>query len=109
MANENLCGNPQAISDYLTEMFDKNDVGSILEAITLVLRAQNVKALAESTGMRRDGLYKTFSGSKKDPQFSRVLKLCRHGSGQHVQNLVAHYRRRNDAARVRKPLNLLRS
>jgi probable addiction module antidote protein len=55
-------------------MFEKNDIGSILGAIKLAMKAQNVKALAESTGMRRDGLYKTFDG-RKDPQFSRILSL----------------------------------
>jgi len=68
MSKEKLRANPQAISEYLTEIFDKNDLHGILEAITKVMRAQNVKALAEATGMRRDGLYKTFSGAKKDPQ-----------------------------------------
>jgi probable addiction module antidote protein len=66
--------NPAAIAHYLTEVFEKNDLGSILEAIKFIMRAQNVKALAEATGMRRDGLYKTFAG-KKDPQLSRVLGL----------------------------------
>jgi probable addiction module antidote protein len=75
MSNDNLRDNPQAISEYLTEIFEQNDIDGILKAITIVMRAQNVKALAESTGMRRDGLYKTFSGSKKDPQLSRVLNL----------------------------------
>jgi probable addiction module antidote protein len=75
MLKETLRDNPEAIAEYLTEVFEKNDLPSILEAITIVMRAQNVKALAEATGMRRDGLYKTFSGSKKDPQISRVLSL----------------------------------
>ena len=75
MSEKNLRDNPQAISSYLTDIFEKNDLCDILEAITIVMRAQNVKALAEATGMRRDGLYKTFSGSKKDPQLSRVLRL----------------------------------
>jgi DNA-binding phage protein len=39
------------------------------------MQAQNVKQLAEITGMRRDGLYKTFGSNKKDPQLSRVLSL----------------------------------
>ena len=74
MSKQNLRDNPGAIAKYLTEMFEKNDIGSILGAIKLALKAQNVKALAESTGMRRDGLYKTFDG-RKDPQLSRILSL----------------------------------
>jgi probable addiction module antidote protein len=66
--------NPAAIAEYLTEVFEKNDLGSILGAIKFIMRAQNVAGLAKATGMRRDGLYKTFTG-KKDPQLSRVLGL----------------------------------
>jgi probable addiction module antidote protein len=71
---KNYDANPAAVAEYLTEVFEKNDLGSILDAIKFIMRAQNVKALAEATGMRRDGLYKTFTG-KKDPQLSRVLGL----------------------------------
>jgi probable addiction module antidote protein len=71
---KNYNANSVAIAAYLTEVFEKNDFGSILEALKFIMRAQNVKALAEATGMRRDGLYKTFTG-KKDPQLSRVLGL----------------------------------
>src|SRR5258706_10592200 len=35
--------------------------------------SKNVKELAEISGMRRDGLYKTFGSGKKDPQLSRIL------------------------------------
>src|ERR1035437_5018524 len=66
--------NPAAIAEYLTEAFEKNDFGGILAAMKFVMQAQNVKALAEAAGMRRDGLYKTF-GAKKDPQLSRMLGL----------------------------------
>jgi hypothetical protein len=37
--------------------------------------SKNVKELAEISGMRRDGLYKTFGSGKKDPQLSRILSL----------------------------------
>ena len=67
--------NPAAIAEYLTEAFEKNDFGDILAALKFVMQAQNVKALAEATGMRRDGLYKTFGAQKKDPQLSRMLGL----------------------------------
>jgi probable addiction module antidote protein len=73
---KNYNADPAAIAEYLTEVFEENDLGNILDAMKFLMRAQNVKALAESTGMRRDGLYKTFTG-KKDPQLSRVLGLFR--------------------------------
>jgi probable addiction module antidote protein len=74
MPKDNLLDNPSAIADYLTEIFEKNDLEGILKALKVVMRAQNVLALAESTGMRRDGLYKSFNGTK-DTQLSRVLLL----------------------------------
>jgi len=66
--------NPTAIADYLTEAFDKNDLGAVVLAINSVMRAQNVVALAEATGLRRDLLYKTFGGNVK-PQLGRVMEL----------------------------------
>jgi probable addiction module antidote protein len=68
-------GNPIAIAQYLTEAFEKRDLVGILDAIKFIMQAQNVTELAELTGMRRDGLYKTFGHPKKDPQLSRVLSL----------------------------------
>ena len=68
-------GNPTAIAEYLTEVFEKSDFGAILDAIKFVMKAQNVTELSEITGMRRDGLYKTFGSGEKDPQLSRVLTL----------------------------------
>jgi probable addiction module antidote protein len=84
MSKESLHRNPTAIANYLTEMFEKNDLFSLLDAIKFVMQSQNVKALAENTGMRRDGLYKTFDG-RKDPQLSRILKLF---DGMDVQIVV---------------------
>jgi len=73
--SKKLRGNPIGIARYLTEAFEKNDLCGILDAIKFVMQAQNVQELAEITGMRRDGLYKTFGKAKKDPQLSRVLNL----------------------------------
>jgi probable addiction module antidote protein len=66
--------NPSAIAQYLTEAFEKNDLGVILKAIQSVMRAQNVQELSEITGLRRDNLYRTFRGAA-DPLLSRVLTL----------------------------------
>jgi probable addiction module antidote protein len=66
--------NPTAIAQYLTEAFAKNDLRLALEALKAVLQAQNVTALSEVTGLRRDSLYRTLRG-KADPLFSRILTL----------------------------------
>jgi probable addiction module antidote protein len=66
--------NPSAIAKFLTEAFDQNDLGAVALAINSVMRAQNVVALAEATGLRRERLYKTFGGDV-DPQLGRVMRL----------------------------------
>ena len=76
--------NPKAIAAYLTEAFDKNDLGAVVLAINSVMRAQNVLALAEATGLRRDLLYKTFRGTV-NPQLGRVMELF---AGMDVQLVV---------------------
>ena len=76
--------NPKAIAAYLTEAFDKNDLRAVVLAINSVMRAQNVLALAEATGLRRDLLYKTFRGTS-DPRLGRVMELL---AGMDVQLVV---------------------
>jgi probable addiction module antidote protein len=76
--------NPSAIADYLTEAFDKNDLGAVALAINTVMRAQNVAALAKATGLRRDRLYRTFGGDV-NPQLGRVMELL---AGLDVQLVV---------------------
>ena len=103
MLKENLCDNPNAIAAYLTEIFEENDLKSILEALKLVMRAQNVLALAESTGMRRDGLYKTFNG-RKDAQISRVLGLFE-GLGVRVEVRPLPVRKKTPRPKLGRPLS----
>ena len=66
--------NPTEIARYLTEILDRDEFPAFLQALSTVLRAQNVAALARSTGLRRDRLYKTFDGQTA-PDLQRVLKL----------------------------------
>jgi probable addiction module antidote protein len=65
---------PAAIADVLNVAFEKNALSDVTHALKLITQAQNVKALSELSGMRREGLYRTFNG-KRDPQLSRILKL----------------------------------
>ena len=71
---KHLRDNPAAISKHLDKAFATNDLRIILEAINSAMRAQNVLALAESAGLRRDRLYKTFGGDV-NPQLGRVMEL----------------------------------
>jgi probable addiction module antidote protein len=71
---KNYRDNPTAISQYLTETLEKNDLEILLDAINSVMRAQNVVRLSKTTGIRRRGLYKMFGGDV-DPRFGKVLSL----------------------------------
>lgn len=66
--------NPHAVAAYLSEAFEKKDLGTVLEAISAVMRAQNVQAMAREAGLRRELLYKTFNG-KTNPTLGRVMAL----------------------------------
>src|SRR5262245_46090816 len=65
---------PDIIASFLTEAFAENDLERVTQALSQVLRAQNVQAVAREGGLCRDRLYKTFGG-KIDPQLGRLLKL----------------------------------
>jgi probable addiction module antidote protein len=71
---KDLRDNPVAVAKHLNKAFAKNDLQPVLEAINFAMRAQNVVALAKSTGLRRDRLYKTFGGDV-NPQLGRVMAL----------------------------------
>jgi probable addiction module antidote protein len=64
---EHYRDNPTAIANYLTEVIEKNDLEILVRAIGNVMRAQNVKALSEETGLRRENLYRMFAGHR-DPK-----------------------------------------
>jgi probable addiction module antidote protein len=66
--------NPEAIARYLSEKFAENDFEEVLKALSSVLRAQNVKAFARATGLRREGLYRTFDG-EVNVQLGRVMQV----------------------------------
>jgi probable addiction module antidote protein len=76
--------NRAEIARYLTEIIAKDDFSALLDALSIVLRAQNVSALSRATGLRRDRLYVTFDG-EVEPDFRRVLKLL---EGLDVQLVV---------------------
>ena len=71
---EHYRDNPTAIADYLTELLKKNDLAILVRAIGNVMRAQNVKALSEETGLRRENLYRMFAGHR-DPTLGNTMKI----------------------------------
>jgi probable addiction module antidote protein len=71
---EHYRDNPAAIAQYLTEILEKNDLAALVQAIGNVMRAQNVKALSEETGLRRENLYRMFAGHR-DPTLGNTMKV----------------------------------
>jgi probable addiction module antidote protein len=69
-----LRDNDVAIAAYLSEAFAENDFEKVLIALHRAMIAQNVQALAQESGLRRDKTYGTFGG-RVDPQLSRVLRM----------------------------------
>ena len=66
--------NPEAIAGFLTKAFATNDLEQIVAALSAVIRAQNVLTIAETAGLRGEGLYRTFSDNG-DPRIGRLIKL----------------------------------
>jgi probable addiction module antidote protein len=71
---QNYRNNPTAISAYLTEILDKKEFADLARAIGNVMRAQNVLALSEETGLRRENLYRMFNG-ERDPTLGNTIKV----------------------------------
>jgi probable addiction module antidote protein len=64
---------PEAIATYLTEAF-ATDAAYICVALDTVARAKGMSSVAKETGLSRESLYKSFSGSSK-PEFDTVRKV----------------------------------
>jgi probable addiction module antidote protein len=69
-------GIAKAGASLLTKTLAENDSHQVWLALKQLLKGQNVSEIARSAGMRRDTLYRSFSG-KVDPSLSRVLKLLK--------------------------------
>jgi probable addiction module antidote protein len=73
---EDFRDNPSEIARYLTEILEQNDLPDLVRAIGRVMRAQNVVALSEETGLRRENLYRMFAGDR-DPTLGNTIKMLR--------------------------------
>ena len=64
---------PEAIATYLTEVFATDDAAYICAALDTIARARGMSSVAKETGLSRESLYKSFSGSSK-PEFETSSK-----------------------------------
>ena len=93
-----LRDNRFAIASFLNDALETGDLQVVLGALKTAMRAQNVTALAKASSLRRDRLYKTFSG-EVDPAFSRVFQLL---EGLNVQLVVRPRPRRSVLPRPKR-------
>jgi probable addiction module antidote protein len=66
--------NPALISEFLNEALASDDLAVLVGAISAVMRTQNVVALSEETGLRRENLYRMFEGDR-DPRLGNTMKV----------------------------------
>jgi len=66
--------NPRAIAKYLNGALSTGDPVLITKAIGDMVRAQGVAKFAQKAEMRRDSLYKAFSG-ESSPALGRVMTV----------------------------------
>jgi probable addiction module antidote protein len=66
--------NPAAIAEYLNSALCTNVSADFVAAIGAIMRAQNVLALSEETGLNRENMYKMFAGHR-DPKLGNTMKV----------------------------------
>ena len=65
---------PAAIAEYLNAAIANDDLAKFVGAIGAMMRAQNVLALSQETGLRRENLYRMFAG-RRDPKLGNTMKV----------------------------------
>jgi len=66
--------NDEVIAEYLTAALEDGEPDVFLAAVGNVAKARGISAIAESTGLGRESLYKAFAPGAK-PRYDTVLKV----------------------------------
>jgi probable addiction module antidote protein len=66
--------NPRAIAKYLNDALSTGDPVLATKAIGDMVRAQGVARFSQKAGVRREGLYRSFSG-ETSPALDRVMNV----------------------------------
>src|SRR5574337_2199090 len=66
--------NEEVIAEFLTAALEDGDAEVFLAAIGQVAKARGMSAIAESTGLGRESLYKAFAPGAK-PRYETVQKV----------------------------------
>jgi probable addiction module antidote protein len=70
----NCLKSPQAMADYLSEALATDDAEFICDALDTIARAKGMTQVAKETGLSRESLYKSLSGTTK-PEFDTIRKV----------------------------------
>jgi len=70
----NYLKSPQAMADYLSEALATDDAEFICDALDTIARAKGMTQVAKETGLSRESLYKSLSGTTK-PEFDTIRKV----------------------------------
>jgi probable addiction module antidote protein len=65
--------NPKMIAEYLNVALASDDAAVMVRAIGEMLRAHGITRVSKKSGLRREGLYRSFEGHRV-PGFDTVLK-----------------------------------
>jgi probable addiction module antidote protein len=65
---------PEQIAAYLTEALETGDTAFVCTALDTIARAKGMSNVAKATGLGRESLYKSLSGTTK-PEYSFGVKL----------------------------------
>lgn len=69
---------PDDVAAYLTVVLEDEGSSALVEALGTVARSEGMTRIAERTGLKREGLYKSL-GAGGNPSFAtvcKVLKAC---------------------------------
>ena len=65
---------PEQIAAYLTEALETGDTAFVCTALDTIARAKGMSNVAKATGLGRESLYKSLSGSTS-PGFDTIAKV----------------------------------
>ena len=71
--------NEETIAEFLTAALEVEDPAVFLAAISAVAKARGMAAIASSTGLGRESLYKALAPGAK-PRYDTIIKIL-HGLG----------------------------
>ncbi|MBC5583700.1 putative addiction module antidote protein [Eggerthella sp. NSJ-70] len=65
---------PEDVAAYLSEALQDGDPGYFQHALGVVARSEGMSALAVSTGLNRENLYRTLSDDS-NPRFQTIVRI----------------------------------